>query len=168
MLQDVTSEEFEICMTILGSTKLGITITGHAELVALATEQSEINVEVDAVMVDDEWVERYIQCSTHALPYFSVVILFVKSTCLDCQCSNHFYFRCIQAQIETTPFVKFACEKFFPLTTWKLIGAGEADSQDLLHLRLLKVFAELSNNCGTLEKPVEKLEAIYNVLQVII
>lgn len=59
-------------MTILGSTKLGVTITGHAELVALATEQSEINSEVDAVMVDDEWVERYIQCATHALPYFSV------------------------------------------------------------------------------------------------
>lgn len=59
-------------MSILGRTKLGITITGHSELVALAVEQAEVNVDVDALLVDDELVERYIQCATHALPYFSV------------------------------------------------------------------------------------------------
>lgn len=59
-------------MSILGATKLGVTITGHSELVSLAIEQSEINVDVDPVTVDDELVERYIQCATHALPYFSV------------------------------------------------------------------------------------------------
>lgn len=73
---------------------------------------------------------------------------------------------CLQTQIEATPFVKFACVKFFPLTTWKLIGATEAASQDLLHLRLLKVFAEMCNNCASLEKSDVHIEAVYNVLKV--
>lgn len=72
LYQDVTAEEFEVCMSILAATKLGVTITGHSELVALAIEQAEINVDVDPVLVEDELVERFIQCATHALPYFSV------------------------------------------------------------------------------------------------
>lgn len=59
-------------MTILGSTKLGTTITGHAELVNLAKEQAELNADIDAITVEDEIVERFIQCATHAMPYFSV------------------------------------------------------------------------------------------------
>lgn len=59
-------------MTLLGSTKLGNTLKGQNELVALTVEQAELNAEDDAVIVDDELVERYIQCATHALPYFSV------------------------------------------------------------------------------------------------
>lgn len=75
--QDVTSDEFEICMSILGGTKLGVTITGHADLVALAIEQSEINTDIDQLLVDDELVERFIQCATHALPYFSVSFFYM-------------------------------------------------------------------------------------------
>lgn len=59
-------------MTILGSTKLGKTITGHAELVSLAVEQAELGAEIDPVTLEDETIERFIQCATHALPYFSV------------------------------------------------------------------------------------------------
>lgn len=59
-------------MTILGSTKLGNTLKGQNDLVALTIEQAELNADDDAVIVDDELVERYIQCATHALPYFSV------------------------------------------------------------------------------------------------
>lgn len=59
-------------MNILGSTKLGTTITGHAELVNLAKEQAELNADIDAITVEDEIVERFIQCATHAMPYFSV------------------------------------------------------------------------------------------------
>lgn len=46
-----------------------------------------------------------------------------------------------------------------------MIGAADGD-QDQLHLRLLKVFAEMSLHCGTLEKSTEKVDAIFNVLQV--
>lgn len=67
-------------MSILGRTKLGITITGHSELVNLAIEQSEINVDIDPLLVDDELVERYIQCATHALPYFSVCAIHLTAT----------------------------------------------------------------------------------------
>lgn len=58
-------------MTILGSTKLGSSVTGHQELVALATEQAELDAEIEPA-IEDEIVERFIQCSNHALPYFSV------------------------------------------------------------------------------------------------
>lgn len=72
-LQDVTADEFHLCMTILGATKLGSTITGHAELVKLATEQAELNnTDADIIAVDDEVVERFIQCASAAAPYFSV------------------------------------------------------------------------------------------------
>lgn len=60
-------------MNILGATKLGNTVTGHAELVNLAKEQAELNTEIDAIMMEDEIVERFIQCATHAIPYFSVL-----------------------------------------------------------------------------------------------
>lgn len=56
-------------MTLLGSTKLGTTVSGHSELVGLAIEQLEMDG--DAVL-EDEMVDRFVQCATHALPYFSV------------------------------------------------------------------------------------------------
>lgn len=59
-------------MQILGGTKLGTTVTGHAEMVSLAIEQAELNADIDAITLEDEVVERFIQCATQALPYFSV------------------------------------------------------------------------------------------------
>lgn len=56
------------------------------------------------------------------------------------------------------------CEKLLPLNTWNIIGATE--QQDQMQLRLLKVFAEMCSYCGPLEKPADKIEAIFNVLQV--
>lgn len=69
-------------MNILGSTKLGSTITGHAELVNLATEQAELGADIDAITIEDEIVERFIQCATHAMPYFSVN--YIESSILFC------------------------------------------------------------------------------------
>lgn len=71
----------------------------------------------------------------------------------------------LQTQIESTPFIKYACEKLFPLHTWKLIGANDSD-RDQQHLRVLKVFAEMSAFCGTLDAADVKIDAIFNVLQV--
>lgn len=125
-------------MQILSQTKLGKTITGHQELVKLCIEQADLDSELESdAAADDDIVFCFLQCAGEALPYFS-------------------------SQIETTPFVKFACEKFFPLSTWNLIGA--ADDQTQTHLRLLKVFAELCSHCGSLEKPKEKIESIFKIL----
>lgn len=71
-IQDVTADEFQICMNLLASTKLGTTSKGQSELVALAIEQAELNSEEEPIMIEDEHVERYILCATHCLPYFSV------------------------------------------------------------------------------------------------
>lgn len=74
ILQDVTADEFHLCMKILGSTKLGTTITGHAEMVNIAIEQAELGAEIDAVLIEDEVIDRFIQCASAVLPYFSVRI----------------------------------------------------------------------------------------------
>lgn len=70
----MTADEFQICMEILAATKLGT--TRQSELVALAAEQAELNAEEEPVIIEDEHVERFILCATHALPYFSVSVLF--------------------------------------------------------------------------------------------
>ncbi|XP_058818213.1 apoptosis inhibitor 5 homolog isoform X2 [Topomyia yanbarensis] len=137
ILLDVSADEFHLCMSILNQTKLSKTVTGHAELVAIATEQADLDADLGALASDDETVERFIQCASEALPYFS-------------------------SQVESTQFIKFMCEKLLPLNVWNLIGAGE--EQHTTQLRLLKVFAEMCAFCGSLEKPAEKVEAIYNVL----
>ncbi|XP_041777875.1 apoptosis inhibitor 5 homolog [Anopheles merus] len=134
---DVSSDEFHLCMSILNQTKLSKTLPGHVELVTLAAEQADLESDPGVLASDDETVERFIQCATEAMPYFS-------------------------SQVESTQFVKFMCEKFLRPSVWSLIGA--ADEQHQTQLRLLKVFAEMSGFCGTLEKPAEKVEAIYEVL----
>ncbi|XP_055307589.1 apoptosis inhibitor 5 homolog [Sitodiplosis mosellana] len=139
ILQDVTVVEFEICMNILAETKLGTTPEGKSELVALAVQQAHLNDEKEPVIIKNEDVERFILCATHALPYFS-------------------------ATIESTPFIKYACEKLFPLHKWRQIGVQDSD-RDAQHLRVLKIVAEISDFCGTLDAPNEKIHAIFNVLR---
>lgn len=148
-------------MNILSSTKLGTTPKGQSELVALAVEQAELNTEDEPVIIEDEHVERYILCANQALPYFSVRFSYY----LTISDTKWIFLIFQQSQIESTPFVKYACEKLFPLHTWKLIGANDSD-RDQQHLRVLKVFAEMSAFCGTLDSPSLKIESILNVLQV--
>lgn len=92
-------------------------------------------------------------------PVYPIIIILVADRFLI----ERFFI--LQAQIESTPFIKYACEKLFPLHTWKLIGANDSD-RDQQHLRVLKVFAEMSAHCGKLDEPADKIAAIYNVLQV--
>lgn len=68
--QDVNADEFQLCMNMLASTKLGSTSKGQSELVQLAVQQ--MNPEEDPIIIEDEHVERYILCSTQVLSYFSV------------------------------------------------------------------------------------------------
>lgn len=46
-----------------------------------------------------------------------------------------------------------------------MIGANDSD-RDQQHLRVLKVFAEMSAFCGKLDAPNDKIDAIFNILQV--
>lgn len=68
----MSADEFQICMNILTGTKLSTTAKGQGELVALIIEQAELNSEEEPIIIEDEHVERYILCATHALPFFSV------------------------------------------------------------------------------------------------
>lgn len=139
ILQDVTADEFHMCMAILAKTKLATTVSGHQELVKIAIEQAELDVDLSGTLAaEDEVIERFIFCATEALPFLS-------------------------NKVESTPFVKFMCEKLLPLATWNLIGA--ADDQSQTQLRLLKVFAELCTYCGTLENPEQAVKNIYTILQ---
>lgn len=70
----MTADEFQICMNILKMTKLSATSKGQSELVTLIIDQAELNSEEDPIIIEDEHVERYILCATHALPFFSVCI----------------------------------------------------------------------------------------------
>lgn len=137
-LQDVTADEFHLCMSILGSTKLGSSITGHAELVNLAKEQAELGADIDAITIEDEIVERFIQCASHAMPYFSNTI-------------------------KSTDFVVFVCDKLLPLSTWNMIST--ALHQDQMQLRVLKVFAEMCPFSDLLQNAAPRLDAIYSVLR---
>lgn len=139
ILQDVTADEFHFCMQILAKTKLGTLVSGHQELAQIAIDQAELDAELGGTLAaEDEVIERFIFCANEALPYFS-------------------------SKIESTPFVKFMCDKLLPNSTWNLIGA--ADDQGQTQLRLLKVFAELCTHTGTIEKPEEAVERIYTILQ---
>lgn len=134
LLQDVSADEFQKCIQILSSTSLGKTITGHQEIVKLCIEQADIDASVNA----DDDIYIFLTCVNQALPFFS-------------------------SKIESTEFVKYTCEKLFPLEFWHLIGAAD-DDQTQIQLKVLKVFAELCTHCGALDNAKDKIEAVFNVL----
>lgn len=114
-------------------------VTDHSEMVRICINRANLNAQLsDSSAAENTVVERFIFCATEVLPYLSKTI-------------------------ESTPFVKFMCEKLLPLSTWNLIGAT-TDDQTQTQLRLLKVFAELCTYCGQLENAEQSVEAIYNVL----
>ncbi|XP_063530539.1 apoptosis inhibitor 5 [Cydia strobilella] len=84
---------------------------------------------------DTEHVERIIQCTQHALPLFS-------------------------PQVDSTQFVNFFCDYVLP--KWKEIASPEGGSD--YKLELLKIFAEITEHCGELEKAQEKIDAVHDLL----
>lgn len=83
---------------------------------------------------DSECIERVIQCTQHALPLFS-------------------------SQVDSTQFVNFFCDHI--LARWNdIVSAEGGDSK----LELLKIFAEMTEHCGELEKPQQKIDTVYDVL----
>ncbi|XP_014213934.1 apoptosis inhibitor 5 [Copidosoma floridanum] len=83
---------------------------------------------------DLEQCSRLIQCIKHALPYFS-------------------------SQVESTKFVSYISMQVLP----HLSLITSPDKSDV-QLELLKLLAELSEYCGKIEKPEEKIQQLYNAL----
>lgn len=136
VLQDVTANEFNVLMELLGTTKLGKTISGHQELVDLVAEQVELDQPFNPGADEEaELLDRLINCVRHALPYFS-------------------------SQINSSKFVSYICEQVLPQLD--KILTSEEDNQ--IELELLKIFAELCTYCGALNEPEKKLEQIYKRL----
>lgn len=75
----MNADEFQLCMNMLASTKLGSTTKGQSELVQLAVQQ--MNSDEDPIIIEDEHVERYILCATQVLPYFSVSKSLIFTMC---------------------------------------------------------------------------------------
>ncbi|XP_045763397.1 apoptosis inhibitor 5 [Maniola jurtina] len=133
ILQDSVADELEHVMDLLTWSKLGKTPAGKKELTqliaALAFTSEDWHPE------DPEYVDRLIQCTQHALPFFS-------------------------AQVESTQFVNIFCDHV--LQRWNEVAAtlGEND----LKLELLKTFAEITEHCGEIENAEEKIKITYDVL----
>ncbi|XP_033216197.1 apoptosis inhibitor 5 [Belonocnema kinseyi] len=81
-----------------------------------------------------EQCSRIVECIKHALPFFS-------------------------SQIDSAKYVSYLCVQVLPHLS--LISSLEGrDTQ----LEILKLLAELSEFCGNLEKPEEKVQQLYNAL----
>ncbi|KAK6626015.1 hypothetical protein RUM43_006319 [Polyplax serrata] len=136
VLQDVTANEFNVLMELLGSTKLGKSISGHQELVDLVAEQVELDHPFSpGVDEESELLDRLINCVRHALPYFS-------------------------SQINSSRFVSYICDQVLPQLD-KILPAEE-DSP--IELDLLKILAELSTHCGKMKEQEKKVQKIYQRL----
>ncbi|XP_034825061.1 apoptosis inhibitor 5 [Maniola hyperantus] len=133
ILQDSVADELEHIMDLLTWSKLGKTPAGKKELTqliaALAFTSEDWHPE------DPEYVDKLIQCTQHALPFFS-------------------------AQVESTQFVNIFCDHV--LQRWNEVAAtlGEND----LKLELLKTFAEITEHCGEIENAEEKIKITYDML----
>lgn len=66
--------------------------------------------------------------------------------------------------MDSTQFVNFFCEHVLP--HWDEITNSGPDNTADPKLELLKVFAEISEYCGELDKPQEKVDTAYNLLMV--
>lgn len=68
----------------------------------------------------------------------------------------------LQTQVDSTQFVNFFCEHVLP--HWNEITSPEGIPDP--KLELLKIFAEVTEHTGDLEKPQEKIDAVYALLMV--
>jgi len=68
-------------MEILGGTRLGLSVSGHEELVQLVTEQAEMEQPfLPGTGEETELLDRLVNCVRHGLPYFSVSSLNARLT----------------------------------------------------------------------------------------
>ncbi|KAG6448792.1 hypothetical protein O3G_MSEX005708 [Manduca sexta] len=84
---------------------------------------------------DPEYIDRLIQCTQHALPLFS-------------------------SQVESTAFINIYCNHVLP--KWDEIATSEGGTD--YKLELLKLFAEITENCGELENIEQKINIACDLL----
>lgn len=65
----------------------------------------------------------------------------------------------LQSQIDSSKFVSYICMQVLP----HLSLMTSPDGRDI-QLELLKLLAELTVFCGTIEKPEDKVQQLYNTL----
>ncbi|XP_063823341.1 apoptosis inhibitor 5 [Ostrinia nubilalis] len=83
---------------------------------------------------DPEYVDRILQCTQHALPLFS-------------------------PQVDSNQFINFFSEHV--LSRWDDITTPEGTDPKL---ELLKMYAEITEHCGEVEKLQDKINTIYDIL----
>jgi len=139
VLQDVTGEEFILFMKLLSGLSVCTTVQGRKQLVEIVEEQADLDEQFNAS--DPDALDRLMQCIKQANPFFSKNVSSVK-------------------------FVTFIALNVLPVLDQVKQPAppeeGSATSDVLLEI--LKTLAELVVNCGTLEKPKEKISAVFNKL----
>lgn len=84
----------------------------------------------------------------------------MRSIQLCKKCQTLFAFH-LQAQVDSTQFVNIFCKHVLP--HWNEITTPEGSDPKL---ELLKIFAEVSEHCGELENPEEKIDSVYKLLLV--
>ncbi|XP_046978582.1 apoptosis inhibitor 5 [Vanessa cardui] len=84
---------------------------------------------------DPEYVDRLIQCTQHAIPLFT-------------------------NQVDSTQFVNIFCDHV--LLRWNDIATTGGGTD--VKLDILKTFAELTEHCGDIENPQDKINIVYDVL----
>jgi len=128
MGEDCTAEEFHTFMSILGMTTLPKTVTGQLKIVEMISKMVDFGKEtVD--LEDEDTVDRIIQCSQAAAPFFS-------------------------QQVKSTKYVDYMCCRVLPL--WRGIAATE-QAQILTLLAELCMFTAQINNPLAAAQSVYKL-----------
>lgn len=139
VLQDVTGDEFMAFMKILSSLKSMKTMQGRQQMVEIVAEQADLDKEFDAS--DPDVVDRLIQCLKQVVPLFS-------------------------KNVHSTRFFVYMCDNVLPVLN-EVTGSEEDDGQQGaldIQLEILKLFAEMSEHCGQIEKVEERANVIYNTL----
>jgi len=138
VLQDVTGEEFILFMKILSGLSVCTTVQGRKQLVEIVEEQADLDQAFDAS--DPDSLDRLMQCVKQASLFFS-------------------------KNVSSAKFVSYIATQVLPvLDQVKPTAPAEGAPTPDVILEILKTLAELVVNCGPLEKPSEKVSAVFDKL----
>lgn len=133
LLQDVTADEFIQLIHILSNSRLTQTPLGQKELVDIVADQAELDHPFDPE--DKSQIDRIIQCTYCALPYFG----FIGSNKFTLFLINE-----VLSQLDKIP--------------------KEMDNYKHVHLELLKVYAECCACCKAMPNGEDVVEKTVNLL----
>merc|ERR1719414_2478448 len=117
MGEECTAEEFHTFMSILGMTSLPKTVTGQVKIVEMISKMVDFGKET-LDLDDEDAVDRIIQCSQAASPFFS-------------------------QQVRSTKYVDYMCCRVLPM--WEGIASPEQAQILTLLAELCMFTAQISN-----------------------